>query len=313
MDMKQIKIFCDLAETTSFSKAAAMNFISQSAVSQQVKALESQLRLQLVDRTCRPLALTHAGRICFEGCKKIYQQYEELRNRLATFAHEITGSVTIAGIASIVLYLLQPYVRRFLQRYPNVRLRIEPMRANQAVEHVLEDRADIAMIAAPKEDRRLGVIDFCKERLVLAMHPSHPLAEKKKVPLQALQDQPMILFERDQATRKLIEAILRRNNVTVKPVMEQDNIETMKRGIEANIGLSILPEPALGQELASKTIVTRPFADRDLYRPVGIVYRKGRVFSEPVKRILELLKEPVDKIDEWTEAASASSGEETRR
>lgn len=296
MDMRQIRIFCDLVETKSFSKAAGMHLISQSAVSQQVKALESQFKLQLVDRTCRPLALTHAGKLCYTACKDLYARYEELRNQLASFAHEISGAVTIAGIASIVLYLLQPYVRCFLQRYPNVRLRIEPMRANQAVEAVLEDRADIGMIADPKEDRRLGVIDFTKERLVLAMHPTHPLAEKDKVPIAALQHQPMIHFERDQATRKLIEDILRHHHVTVKSVMEQDNIETMKRGIEADIGVSLLPEPALAQELAAGTLVAKPLAGQGLYRPVGIIFRKGRDVSEPVKRMLQLLKEPADKI-----------------
>lgn len=295
MDMKQIKIFCDLVDTKSFSKAASMNLISQSAVSQQVKAMEAQLKLQLVDRTCRPLALTHAGSICYHGCKDIYSRYEEMRNQIASFAHEISGSVTIAGIASIVLYLLQPYVRNYLQRYPNVRLRIEPMRANAAIEAVLEDRADIGMVADPLEDRRLGVIDFCKERLLLAMHPSHPLANRDHVSIKALQLQPMILFERDQPTRKLIDAFLRRHGITIKPVMEQDNIETMKRGIEANVGLSLLPEPAIMTEVAARTIVARPLAEEEAYRPVGIIYRKGRDFSEPVKRMLQLLKEPIRK------------------
>jgi len=297
MDINQIKIFCDLVETRSFSKAAAANLISQSAVSQQIKALENQLHLQLVDRTCRPLAVTHAGNICYTGCKEIYNRYEELRNQLAAFAHEISGSVNIAGIASIVLYLLQPYVRVFLQRYPKVRLHIEPMRANQAVTAVLEDRADIGMIADPKQDRRLGVIDFYKERLLLVMHPTHPLREMDEVPIKLLQSQPMILFERDQATRKLIEAILKRNGVTVKPVMEQDNIEIMKRGIEANIGISVLPEPAVVQELAEKRLVAKPFTAQKFYRPVGIIYRKGRDFSQPVKRMLQLLQEPADEID----------------
>jgi DNA-binding transcriptional LysR family regulator len=292
MDIKQIKIFCDLAETRSFSKAASMSFISQSAVSQQVKALEQQLRLQLIDRTCRPLALTQAGNLCYKGFREIYERYEELRNHLVAFAHEITGSVTIAGIASIVLYLLQPYVRWYLQRYPNVRLRIEPMRSNQTIDAVLEDRADIGMIACPKEDRRLGVIEFHKERLLLAMHPSHELAAKKEVSIKSLQNQPMILFEPDQATRKLIDRILKRYRVTVKPIMELDNIETIKRAIEANIGLSILPEPSIAQEVSAKAILAKPFAEEQLHRPVGIIYRKGKVFAEPVKRLLDLLKSP---------------------
>jgi len=296
MDMDQIKIFCDLAQTRSFSKAAARNMISQSAVSQQIKTIESQFKLQLIDRTRRPLAMTQAGEIFYKGCKDLYARYEDFRNQLANFSHQITGSVTIAGIPSIVLYLLQPYVRYYLQQHPNVRLYIESMRANQASETVLADRADIGMIACPKGDRRLGVIPFYRERLLLVMHPRHPLAAKKKVSIKSLQLQPMILFEKDQFTRKLIDRILKNYGVTIKPVMELDNIETMKRGIEANVGLSILPEPAVMQEIKNGTLVAKAFAEEEFYRSVGAVFRKGKVFSEPVIRFMDLLREPQQNI-----------------
>lgn len=296
MDMDQIKIFCDLAETRSFSKAASRNLISQSAVSQQIKNIEQQFKLQLIDRTCRPLALTQAGEIFHQGCKDIYSRYEEFRNRLADFTHQITGSVTIAGIPSIVLYLLQPYVRYYLQQHPNVRLYVEAMRANQAVETVLADRADIGMVACPKPDRRLAILPFYRERLILVMHPRHPLAAKKKVPITALQLQPFIHFEKDQSTRKLIDKILKDYGVTIKPIMELDSIETMKRGIEANVGLSVLPEIAVSQELKSGTLVARPFAEEEFHRAVGAIFRKGKVFSEPARRFLELLKGPQEHI-----------------
>jgi DNA-binding transcriptional LysR family regulator len=296
MDIDQVKIFCDLAETRSFSKSAARNLISQSAVSQQVKHLEVQFKLQLIDRTCRPLALTQAGEIFYQGCKNIYAQYEELRNQLANFSHQITGSVTIAGIPSIVLYLLQPYIRFYLQQHPNVRLYVEPMRANQAIDTVLTDKADIGMVASPKSDRRLDVMPFYREKLLLVMHPKHPLAARKKVPIKSLELQPFIHFEKDQPTRKLIDKIFRHYDITVKSVMELDNIETMKRGIEANVGLSILPEPAIKQELQAGTLIARPLAEEDFSRTVGAVFRKGKVFSEPVTRFMNLLKKPLETI-----------------
>ena len=296
MDIEQIKIFCDLAETRSFSKAASQNLVSQSAVSQQIKNLENQLKLQLIDRTCRPLTITQAGEIFFEGCRDIFNRYEELRNQLATLAQEITGSVTIAGIPSVVLYLLQPYIRYYLQNHPNVKLYVEPMRANQAVEMVLSDKSDIAMISSIREDRRIILNDFYKEQLLLAMYPKHKFSKKRKVPLKDLQLQPVILFERDQYTRKLIDGILKRYGVTIKPVMELDNIETMKRAIEANVGLGILPEPSILPEIAAGTIVAKPFSEELFYRPVAIAYRKGKIFSEPAKRFIALLKKNPDEI-----------------
>lgn len=307
MDLEELRVFCDLAEARSFSKAAAMNRISQSAVSQKLKLLEGRLRLQLVDRTCRPLALTQAGQIFYQGCKEISQRYEELGNQLAQVSREISGSVTIAGIASIVLYVLQPYIRHYLLEYPTVRLRIEPMRANQAIEAVLQDRAEVAMIASVKEHRRLTVIKLHSEPLKLVCHPDHPLAKKDQVSIKDLQMQPAILFERDQPTRKLIDEIFKRYDVKVRPVMELDNIETMKRGIEANVGLSILPEAAVRQEVSGGSLMTREFKEENFSRPVGAVYRRGKTLTEPVRRLLELLSVPIDKLTQ-TRGNTVQSG-----
>ncbi len=296
MNIEQIKIFCDLVETKSFSKTASRNLISQSAVSQQIKNLEQQLKFQLIDRTSRPFTVTQAGKIFFEGCKEIYSKYEELCNKLAHFAYEITGSVRITGIPSVVIYLLQPYIRYYLHQHPKVKLYVEPTRANQAVEAILDDEADFALIAETQVDKRLAIEKFYEEQMLLTLPPKHPLGKKKKVPIKALQLQPLILFERDQFTRKLIDRIFKKYGITIKPVMELDSIETMKRGIEAGVGLGILPGPSIEQEISIGTLVARPIEEEQILRPVVIVYRKGKIFSEPVKRFLKLLKEKPERI-----------------
>ena len=119
--------------------------------------------------------------------------------------------------------------------------------------------------------------------------------------------QPAILFERDQPTRKLIDEIFKRYEVKVKPVMELDNIETMKRGIEANVGLSILPEAAVRQEVSGGSLLTREFKEEDFSRPVGAVYRRGKTLTEPVRRLLELLSLPIDELTQ-TRGNTVQSG-----
>lgn len=298
MDIEQIKIFCDLIETRSFSKTASRNLISQSAVSQLVKQLENKLRLELIDRTSRPFVPTQAGKIFFEYCKEIYEKYEQMHNRLAKFASELIGSVRIAGIPSLVLYFLQPYIRHYLQRHPNIKVYVEPVRANQALRMVQDDLADIALLAVESAGRRFTVEKICEEKMLVALPAEHPFVKRNKISIKSLELQPMILFERDQFTRRLVDKVFKKYDVTIRPVMELDSVETMKRAIEAGVGIGILPEYSIKQEVRTGSIVAKPITEEDIVRPICVLYRrKGKALNEASKRFIELLSIDREKVE----------------
>ncbi len=156
---------------------------------------------------------------------------------------------------------------------------------------MLDGDVDIGIVAIPKKDKRLDVYEFEDELLVLACSPKHPLAAERKVDIHKLQYEPFIAFEKDVPTRIWIDGILSRYSTVVRPVMEFDNIETIKRAVEINAGVSILPQATIVQEVASGTLKALPFSNERFIRPTGILVRKGRAFSPTTRFLLNLLKE----------------------
>lgn len=290
MHVETLKIFCDLADSRSFSKTAEKHLLSQSAVSQQLAQLELVHKCQLVTRKKRPIELTSAGRLFYGAAKDILERYDQLKSELNTLKANTENRINVAAIFSIGMHSLPDYVKKFMVSYPNVNVHIEYLSAERIYEQVLSGEIDVGIVAVPKKDKRLEVYDFEDEPLLLACSPKHPLANETEVDIHKLQFERLIAFEKEVPTRVWIDAILARYSTPVRPVMEFDNIETIKRALEINAGISILPEPAIVQEVASGTLKAVPFANEALVRPTGIIVRKGRALSQAGRYCIELLR-----------------------
>jgi DNA-binding transcriptional LysR family regulator len=290
MHVETLGIFCDLADSRSFSKTAEKHLLSQSAISQQLAQLELLHRCQLVTRKKRPIELTSAGRLFYGAAKDILERYDQLKSELSTLQARTENRINVAAIFSIGMHSLPDYVKKFMVSYPKVNVHIEYLSAERIYEQVLSGEIDVGIVAVPKKDKRLEVYDFEDEPLLLACSPKHPLAGEAEVDIHKLQFERLIAFEKEVPTRVWIDAILARYNTPVRPVMEFDNIETIKRALEINAGISILPEPAIVQEVASGTLKAVPFANERLVRPTGIIVRKGRALSQAGRYYIELLR-----------------------
>lgn len=290
MHVETLKVFCDLADSRSFSKTAEKHLLSQSAVSQQLAQLELVHKCQLVTRKKRPIELTSAGQLFYSAAKDILERYDQLKSELHALKTNTENRINVAAIFSIGMHSLPSYVKRFMVSYPNVHVHIEYLSAERIYEQVLSGEIDVGIVAVPKKDKRLEVYDFEDEPLLLACSPKHPLANEPEVDIHKLQFEPFIAFEQEVPTRIWIDAILARYNTPVRPVMEFDNIETIKRALEINAGISILPEPAIVQEVASGTLKAVPFSNERLVRPTGIIVRKGRALSQAGRYCIELLR-----------------------
>jgi len=290
MHIETLKIFCDLVEFESFSKTAEKHLLSQSAVSQQLAQLELIHKSQLVDRKKRPLELTAAGQLFYEACKDIIERYEQLRSELSSLQKSSAGRINVAAIYSIGMHTLPNYVKKFMVKYPKVNVHIEYFSAVRIYELVLAGDIDIGLVAVPKRDKRLDVYDFEDEPLVLVCSCKHPLAGESEVDIHKVQFERFIGFEKDVPTRIWIDSILQRYNIVVRPVMEFYNIETIKRAVEINSGISILPRTAIVQELGGGTINAIPFSNENFFRPTGIIIRKNKILGEAGRYFVELLR-----------------------
>lgn len=286
-----MKVFCDLAETESFTKAAQINGVTQSAVSQQISALEKQFNSILIERSKKKFRLTREGDVLYEYSKQIIQTYDSLLSRLQEIKDIISGTIRVATIYSIGLHDLPPYMKRFLKDYPTVKVNVEYRRANQVYEDVLGNVVDIGLVAYPNKDARLGIAPLRMDRLVLICHPSHPLANQETLEINELDGQKFISFEPDIPTRKAIDRIFKDNDVSVKTVMEFDNIETVKRAVEIDAGVAIVPQGTVAQEVDKNTLVQVCFDREEFYRPLAVIYKKSKVFSPAIKKFIAILKE----------------------
>jgi DNA-binding transcriptional LysR family regulator len=137
----------------------------------------------------------------------------------------------------------------------------------------------------------MEIVALRKEPLILICHPQHPFAKLKTVKLKALTGQNVIGFEPDIPTRKALDKILKEHGVEVKHVMEFDNVETVKRAVEIDAGVSIVPQGTISQEIAKQTLVAVDIEDGDFFRPIAAIYKKNKVLSPAMKQFLTILKE----------------------
>src|SRR5881396_1103271 len=224
MQIESLKVFCDLAETESFTKAAQINEITQSAVSQQISSLERQFKSMLIERSKKKFRLTREGQVLYEYSKQIIQTYDSLQSKIQEIKDIISGTIRVATIYSIGLHDLPPYIKKFLKGYPTVNVHVEYRRANQVYEDVTGNVVDLGLVAYPVSNEKLVTALLRKEPMVLICHPQHPLAKQKAIKVKALDGQKFISFEPDIPTRKALDKIFKEQHVTVEHVMEFDNI-----------------------------------------------------------------------------------------
>jgi len=290
MQIESLKVFCDLTETESFTKAAHINQVTQSAVSQQVSSLERQFRSVLIERSKKKFRLTREGQVLYDYSKQIIQTYDSLLSKLQEIKDVISGTIRVATIYSIGLHDLPPYLKKFLKTYPTVNVHVEYRRANQVYEDVLGNVVDVGLVAYPTRDPKVETVALRKDKLVLICHPQHPLVKGKSISLQTLVGQKFIGFETDIPTRKAVDRILRDHDVNVQYVMEFDNIETVKRAVEIDAGVSIVPQATVIQEVNKQTLAALDLQDGEFYRPLAAIYKRNKVLSPAMKQFLNILK-----------------------
>jgi DNA-binding transcriptional LysR family regulator len=291
MQIESLKVFCDLTETESFTKAAQINQVTQSAVSQQITSLERQFDSILIERSKKRFRLTPEGQALYDYSKQITQSYESLHHKLREIKEIISGTIRLATIYSIGLHDLPPYIKRFLKSYPTVNVHVEYRRSNQVYDDVLGNAVDLGLVAYPNKDHKLDVVPLRKDRLIMICHPQNPLAKGKSLRISRLSGQRFIGFEPDIPTRRAIDKILKDHRLAVQNVMEFDNIETVKRAVEIDAGISIVPQGTVVQEIAKQTLAALPFEDAEFFRPLAAIYKKNKVLSPAMKQFLSILQE----------------------
>lgn len=294
MNTSFMKTFCDVVDTGSFSRAAEVNGISQSAVSQQVASLERDLATRLLSRDGGFATPTDAGEAFYRAAREVLQRWDQMIAEVRSAEDAVRGTLRVGTIYSVGFYLLDPYVRKFLRAHPEVNLDVEYTRWNRITAAVLHGEMDLGFVAFPEKRPSIEAIPFATEEMVMVCAPSHRLAGRKQVAPAELRGERMVGFEANVPTRRHIDRVLRRFRVPVDVRMEFDNTETLKRAVEVGAGLSILPAGTVAREVAAGHLCSARFTDPPKWvRKIGIIRRRGKAHSRAERMFLGVLRSPV--------------------
>ncbi len=291
MHIETLKVFCDLVDLQSFSLAAERNFITQSAVSQQIRTIEEKFKRRFLERVRgrREVKLTAAGEVFHREAKNVLDAYGQMQENLRGLVGKIGGTVKVSTTYSVGLHELPVKVGEFMSKFPAAKIDLEYARTTKVVRDVVNGSAELGVLAFPEPKRGINISYMPEHKLVLVCPPGHKLASRVQVKTKDLNGHDFVHFERDTPTRKAIDKLLKAKGVEVKKVAEFDNIETIKRAVEVGFGIAILPSPSITEEERSRLTVVA-LAEKEWVRPVGIIHRSDRTLSLAAKKFVQLLE-----------------------
>lgn len=296
MFVRTVELFLDVASCRSFSKAAEVNGISQSSVSQSVAQLEKRLGVELIDRTKRPLELTAAGNRYFEGCRQLLDQSRELEDSVQRIANKVTGRLRVAAIYSVGLIQMDRYVSHFQRLFPEVDLHVDFLHPEEVYDRVRSDMADLGLVSFPREGGEFACLPWQEERFVAVVPPTHEFAQRAmagvaKLEVSELDGQTFVALTPDLRVRREMDRWLKQHKINVKVACEFDNIETVRRAVEDGLGMALLPAPTVERSVETGTLFQLELADVDWVRPLGVIHKRHRRLSSAADKFIALLKE----------------------
>ena len=289
MNITQLRLFRDIARELSFIKVARQNHITQPAVSAHIKKLEDELGKRLFNRTPHNTQLTSEGELILDDVKDILRLCEGLKIKSSYSQGILEGNIRIAAIHSVGMYEIGDFLSSFMKAFPRVHIHLEFRRADEIYNLLNKEAVDIGVVAYPEKRTNVEVTPCGEDSLVLITHPEHELAGRKTVLLKHIHHQDFIAFEPGIPTREAIDNVLSLNKIDVNYRMSNDNIFTLKKSVEAGVGVSIVPSNAVDEEVKKGSLIRLPIRDMKLTRPIALLQRKNHKPNKPLEIFIDHL------------------------
>lgn len=284
LNLHLLRIYVAVLEQGSFTKAAEVLTMSQSAVSRAVQELERQLGTTLLERRARGVAPTMAGIILGEHARRIFTHERLAIEALNELRGLQRGRLAIGASSTIGIYLLPPLLGNYHRRYPGIELFLDIGNTQQIIERLLSYQIDVAYVEGPvAANEDLQVVPWRSDEMVVIASPDHPLTRRVTLDCSDLQDAPFIMREPGSGTRKVMEQALAAHNVMVRPVMELGSTEAVKQAVSAGLGLSMVSRFAIQSELIAGKLRVLNISGLNIQRQLSRV----RLHDRPQSLALE--------------------------
>ena len=289
MELQQLRGFCEVARQGSFTRAAGRLYLTQPAVSQQIRALEEELGQSLLERGRKGVRLTHAGEVLFRRARSVLGELAAARAELEEMGTHVRGRVLLATSDTNCTYVLPPVLRRFRGRFPEVEVDIRNKMSSEIGQLVLADEIDFGLATLPIRDRGLSTEPVFERSDVWICPAGHPLSRRKAVLPATAGRHPLLALERGSQSRALLDAMLRGARTAPSIAMELGSIEIIKRFVEIGFGVALVPRVSVADEVAAGRLAA--VAARGVpRRSVGLVRHRGRPASPAAAALMELMR-----------------------
>jgi DNA-binding transcriptional LysR family regulator len=286
---RRLQVFHAVSKQLSFTKAAEALFMTQPAVTFQIKQLEEHCNARLFDRGHGKVALTSAGEIVLEYAEKILNLSDELDQRLAEMTGEVAGSLHIGASMTIAEYLLPRILGEFKSQYPGVRPRMSVANSETIESRVAEHAIDMGFIESPPHAPGLDTEDCCDDELQVICGADHSLAKHKQLTPKQLLAYPFVSCEPGSGTREFTDKYFRDQNVApdgIVVIMELGSPQALKGAVETGLGYAIVSRLASAKEKQLADLVSIPLQPK-LIRKLSVVYPRQRFRSRVVTAFAE--------------------------
>lgn len=293
MDLWRLHIFCKVVELRSFSKAASSVYLSQPTVSSHIKDLEDHFECKLIDRLGREVAPTKAGLLLYGYAAKMIALKENAERALAEFQGKVRGHLTIGGSTIPGGYILPPLLGEFKQAYPEVTVTLIESDTAGIIQDTIEGRVELGIVGAKAREAQLVQEKVMDDEMFLIVPKGHKWAATGEVRLEELIKEPFIMREPGSGTRKSIEQVLDQSGHWfghLNVVAEMGSTEAVRQAIKAGVGVSILSECAVGDELAARSLKKVGIKGMSFQRAFYLIVHKHRTQSPLCHAFVKFLK-----------------------
>jgi DNA-binding transcriptional LysR family regulator len=288
MDFAQLTTFLEVAKSANFSRAGKKLFLSQPAVSAQIRQLEMEYGAKLLDRFGKKVRLTSAGDALLEYAEKLLALRNESLRAVADQANTPRGTLLIGANEATCLYVLPEVFAEYHRLYSDVQINIYRNFSNKVLEKVEDGSVDVGIVTLPIKSPSLRTHSIFRDRLLLMVSPLSPLAKKKVVSTSEIVEQPLI-FPKTGFTRQMLDKLFRPYRSQLHITMELASVGMIKAFVAANLGVSLISESFARDEARAGEVKLIPIADVDLWRELGLVYRRDRTLPRAATAFISLI------------------------
>lgn len=299
MDLYKLKSFYTVANLESFSRAAEKLFLTQPAVSAQIKDLEYEYKTKLFDRVGRKIKLTRSGETLITYAKKLLDMYEESHFAVNLLKEAMNGSIKIATSGTPGSRLLPTIISDFKETYPETNFLIKTQKSVSVIDSIKQNHSDLGVIVSDECNlNKQELIDknLYKDRIVIGVSNKHPLALRNSISVNELSNMPLIVSVKNTVSRQAMDKFFHQYSIPFKIAYEIENMSMIKTMVEKNLGIAFFSSLEIRKEVESNWLHTVEIEDVPLYRYVKIIYHKNHELSPATKAFYDFIFDPENQV-----------------